>query len=715
MHVALETRTSDVVNVSRALRDFIENEVFPGLSLDRARFWRGFDEIVKTFAPANAALLSERDRLQRLVQSRHALLGGAPAPAEDEKRFLRKIGYLHPSPRPFQIETDNVDDELSSMAAPQLVVPIDNARYALNAANARWGSLYDALYGADVIPGRAVDGDYDPARGDQVVSWVRAFLDQTFPLEQGSHAEVRSYGVQAGQLTTNMGRLRSPWQFAGYSGRADAPRSILLRNHGLHVELRIEPDHPVGRRHLASVADVLLESAASVIMDFEDSVAAVDTEDKIAVYRNWLGLMTGTLEACVYKHGRPIQRRLSSDRTYLDPTGEPLALKGRALMLARNVGMLMSTPLVLLNGQEVPEGIVDAFLTALIALHDIRGSRRNSATGSVYIVKPKLHGPDEAAFTAQLFDAVEDLLQLERNTIKIGVMDEERRTSLNLMAVIARVRRRIVFINTGFLDRTGDEIHTAMDLGPVMRKSEMKSAAWLSAYEDNNVDVGLACGFAGRAQIGKGMWTMPDNMAAMMEQKLAHPLSGASTAWAPSPTAATLHALHYHRVDVAARQSELADRRIDTDRLFVPPIADPSRWEVADIAAELDNNAQGILGYVARWVGQGVGCSKVPDLDGINLMEDRATCRISSQILANWLRHGVITVEMITETLIRMARIVDKQNTGDAAYIPMGDDPRSSHAFVAARDLILRGAAEPSGYTERILHSARLRRKADAP
>jgi len=714
MQVAFDTRTSYVVDISPLLRDFIEAEVFPGLSLVRAHFWRGLEDIVRSFTPANAALLSDRDRFQRLIQSRHARLGGVAASAEDEKRFLRKIGYLHPSPRPFEIETDNVDDELSSMAAPQLVVPIDNSRLALNAANARWGSLYRALYGADVIPGGALDGCHDVMRSDQVVSWVGAFLDQTFPLDRGNHGEVSLYGVQAGQLITNQGRLRKPWQFGGYSGTAEAPGSILLRNHGLHVELHIESDHPMGRRHPAGVADVVLESAPSVIMDFDDSVAAVDAEDKISLYRNWLGLMTGALEADVERPDRVIRRRLSADRTYIGPGGAPLVLKGRSLMLARNVGMLMSTPLVLLNGHEVPEGVVDAILTALIAMHDVQGSRRNSAAGSIYIVKPKLHGPNEAAFTARLFDAVEDLLGLDRHTIKIGLMDEERRTSLNLMAVIAPLRRRIVFINTGALGRTADEIHSAIGLGPVTRKSEMTSAAWLNAYEDNNVDIGLACGFAGRGQIGKGMWPMPDAMAAMMAQKLAHPLSGASAAWVASPTAATLHALHYHRVDVAARQSELIRRGCDTSRLFVPPIADPSRLDDADIADELDSNVQGILGYIARWVGQGIGCSRVSDLNGVALREDRASCRLSSQILANWLLHGVVTVERVTESLGRMARIVDQQNAADPAYIPLGDDPRSSHAFMAARAVILKGATQPGGYTDRILRAARLRQKAGA-
>jgi malate synthase len=553
------------------------------------------------------------------------------------------------------------------------------------------------------------------ARGQEVLTWVQAFLDQTFPLDRGSHAEVSHYGLQAGQLITDRGRLRNPWQFAGYSGNTDARWCVLLRNHGLHVELRIDPDHhPMGRHHPAGVADVVLESAASAIMDFDDSVAVADANDKISIYRNWLGLMTGGLGAKIDGADRMIRGRPSPDRTYIGSDGAPLVLKGRSLMLAGNVGMRTHTPLVRLNGQQVPEGVIDCLVTALIAMHDVQGSRRNSALGSIYIVKPKLHGPSEAAFTARLFDAVEDLLQLDRHTIKIGLMDEARRTSLNLMAVIAPLRRRVVFINTDVFGRTSDEVQTAMALGPVRRRSEMKDAAWLRAYEDNNVQVGLACGFAGRAQIGKGMWRWPDHMAAMMEHKLAQPSSGANTAWVQSPVAATLHALHYHQVDVAARQLGLADRCADRGSLFVPPTAGSSRLNDADIAAERDSNIQSILGYVSRWVGQGAGYSKVPDPKGVGLLEDRASCRVSSQILANWLRHGVLTVEAVTEALDRIARTVDELNEADVAYVRMGDDFKSSHAFQASRALILRGPNEPGGFTERVLRSARLRQKTSA-
>ncbi|MDB5482623.1 MAG: malate synthase [Caulobacteraceae bacterium] len=688
MRAAPDAILDSVVTFGRPLRAFIEDEVLPGLSLNRARFWRGFEDIVNAFTPVNAALLLERDRLQGLIRARQSRLGGTSS-VGDEIRFLREIGYLHPRPRPFQIETANVDHELCSMAAPQVIAPIDNARAALNAANARWGSLRDTLYGSDVIRCRKLEGCYDVVRGDHVAAWLETFLDQTFPLEGGSHAEVSRYGVEGGQLTTDRGRLRSPWQFAGRSGAADAPRGILLRNHGLHLELKIEPDHPLGRRHRAGLADVVLESAASAILDFDDGVVAVDAEDKIALYRSWLRLMAGAL-------GAP-------DRTYRGSNGAPLVLKGRSLMIARTVGMLMNTPLVRVDGRQAPEGIIDAVLIALIALHDVRGLRRNSVAGSIYLVMPKLHGPHEAAFTARLLDAVEDLLELDRHTIKIGLMDEERRTGLNLMAVIAPLRRRIVLISTGLANRTGDEIHTAMALGPVVRKSEINAGAWRTAYEAVNVDTGLACGFPGRGQIGKGMSPRPD------------PLSGASTTWAPSPAAATLHALHYHRVAVAARQSELIDRDTETSALFSFPIADRSRLNDADITAELDGNLQDVLGYAARWVGEGVGCSKAPGPDGTSLMTDRASCRVSSQILANWLLHGVLTAERVTEALDRMAPVVDERNASDPAYVPLGKDPRSSHAFRAARDLVLTGAIEPGGYPDRVLRAARLQHKAGAP
>jgi malate synthase len=699
-------RTAEV-RFDPLLTAFIEDEVLPGLAVDRDRFWAGFRSIVRRLAPVNAALLAERDRLQRLIEARQAGQAGDAAAPEEEAEFLRAIGYLVASPPPFQIETRNVDAEIATICAPQLVVPIDNSRYAINAVNARWGSLYDALYGSDVIPGSASGPAYDPARGDQVVAWTRAFLDDAFALESGSHREVTGYRVRDGRLSTNKGGLKGPASLAGYRGAPEAPEALILRHHGLHVELQVRRADPVGARSPAGLADVLLESAATAIMDFEDSVAAVDASDKIAVYRNWLGLMKGSLQTAFRKDGREVHRRLAEDRTFTGPDGLVVGLSGRALMLARNVGLLMTTSLAFLDDADAPEGIVDAVLTALIGLHDIQGARRNSRLGSIYVVKPKLHGPDEAAFTGRLFDEVEDLLGLPRDTIKVGVMDEERRTSLNLRAVLAPLRRRVAFINTGFLDRTGDEIHTAMALGPVLRKAQMKAAPWLGAYEDNNVDIGLACGFAGRAQIGKGMWAMPDEMAQMMAQKIAHPRSGATTAWVPSPTAATLHAVHYHQVDVAGRQQTLVGRRTDLDELLRPPLADASSWTPSDIAAEVDANAQAILGYVVRWVDQGIGCSKVPDVHGVGLMEDRATCRISSQILANWLAHGVIDAEAVQAALTRMARLVDAQNADTPGYRPMGETPGSSIAFGAARDLIFKGAVEPSGYTEPTLHAAR--------
>jgi malate synthase len=693
------------------LEAFVKEEVLPGLDVDAAAFWEGFAEILLAFAARNAALLVERDRLQTLIQCRHQRSGGRVEPAS-EAEFLREIGYLKAPPQPFKIGTQNVDPELATIAAPQLVVPLDNARYALNAANARWGSLYDALYGTDVIPGAPKGKGYDPVRGYEVIGWSADFLDEFFPLAEGSHSQVTGYRIVAGELVSNFGGLKAADQFVGYRGPQDAPDRIVLRHHGLHVELQIDRKHPVGERSLAGVADIRLESAATAIMDFEDSVAAVDVDDKIGVYRNWLGLMTGGLTAEFMKAGVPTERRLAPDETYAAPTGGEISLKGRAVMLARNVGLLMRSELAYVDGQEVPEGVVDAVLTALIALHDVRGPCANSATGAIYVVKPKLHGPEEAAFTGELFDAVEDLLKLPRHTIKVGVMDEERRTTLNLAAVIHAVKDRVVFINTGFLDRTGDEIHTAMGLGPVLRKAEMKAAPWLAAYENQNVDVGLACGFAGRAQIGKGMWAMPDAMADMLEQKIAHPQSGATTAWVPSPTAATLHAIHYHRVDVAARQRELAGRNTATEDLLRPPVAEGKAWSAAEIQAEVEANAQAILGYVVRWVDLGVGCSKVPDVNNVGLMEDRATCRISSQLLANWLAHGVVKPDEVLSAFRRMAVVVDRQNADDEAYRPMGEALGSNLAFLAAKDLVFQGAETTGGYTEPVLHAARARVKA---
>ncbi|MFL6863803.1 MAG: malate synthase G [Allosphingosinicella sp.] len=696
------------LEVDTRLKRFLEEEALPGTGIAASDFWFGFSALLRDLTPENRRLLRKRDDLQARIDERLAALGGiAPDPAA-EAEFLREIGYLVDPPAPFTIGTEGVDPEVASVAGPQLVVPVSNARYALNAANARWGSLYDALYGTDALgePPPPAAGGYDAERGARVVAWGRAFLDEIAPLAAGTHAEVNEYRIEDGALVTDRGPLADPSLLAGWQGGA-----ILLRHHGLHVEIALDPDHPVGRADKAGVADILLESALTAIMDCEDSVAAVDAEDKILVYRYWLGLMKGDLAARFAKGGRETERRLAPDRVY-ETAQAPLTLKGRALMFVRNVGHLMTNPMLRLDGEEAFEGLADAVITALAALHDLNAARANSAAGAIYIVKPKMHGPEEAALAERLFARVEDLLGLDRNTIKLGLMDEERRTSLNLAASIAAVRDRIAFINTGFLDRTGDEIHSAMRLGPVVRKAGMKAAPWLAAYEDNNVDTGLACGFAGRAQIGKGMWAMPDLMADMMAQKIAHPRAGASTAWVPSPTAATLHAVHYHRVDVAARQRALAARppaRL-ADMLLIPVAADP-RWSPAEIREELDNNVQGILGYVVRWIDQGVGCSKVPDVHEIGLMEDRATCRISSQHVANWLLHDIVSTDEVEAALRRMAAIVDRQNAGDPLYRPMAPDPAASLAFQAARALVLEGALQPSGYTEPLLHAFRLELK----
>ena len=696
------------IEVDPALKAFLEGEALPGTGLDAATFWPGFSALLRELTPENRRLLQRREDLQAQIDARNAGLGGiAPAPA-DEEEFLREIGYLADPPPPFQIGTGETDPEIALIAGPQLVVPVSNARYALNAANARWGSLYDALYGTDAMGDAPRGGGYDPERGARVVAWGRRFLDEIAPLSGGSHAEVTLYRIAGGKIETNVGGLKDPSVLAGWrEGR------ILLRHHNLHVELVIDPGHRIGSTDKAGVADIVLESAITAIMDCEDSVAAVDAEEKIGVYRNWLGLMRGDLSARFLKGGGETVRRLEPDRTYDAPGAGTLTLKGRALLFVRNVGHLMSNPMMRIDGEEVQEGLADAVITSLIALHDIRGIRANSASGSVYIVKPKMHGPEEAAFANRLFDRTEDLLGLPRHSIKIGVMDEERRTSVNLAAVVHAVRDRIVFINTGFLDRTGDEIHTAMKLGPMVRKSEMKSAAWLKAYEDNNVDVGLACGFAGRAQIGKGMWAMPELMADMLAQKGAHPEAGANTAWVPSPTAATLHAIHYHQVDVAERQRELAGRApAKLHDILTIPVAAERSWSPEAVREELDNNVQGILGYVVRWVDQGVGCSKVPDIHDVGLMEDRATCRISSQHVANWLHHGVVRAEEVEEALLRMAAVVDRQNAGDPHYRPMTANPQGSIAFRAARALVFEGETQPSGYTEPLLHAHRLALKA---
>jgi malate synthase len=693
------------LEIDPRLKAFIDEEVLPGSGLDATAFWPGLEALILAFTPENDRLLARREALQAQIDARHAALAGrVPAPAEEEA-FLREIGYLAAPPPSFAIGTIGVDPEIATVAGPQLVVPVSNARYALNALNARWGSLYDALYGTDALGDAPAAGGYDEARGARVIAWGRAFLDEIAPLEAGSHTDVTRYAIDDGTLVTDLGGLADPSLLAGWRDGG-----ILLRHHDLHVEIVIDPLHRIGRSDQANVADILLESALTTIMDCEDSVAAVDAEDKVQIYRNWLGLMKGSLRATVAKGAGSIERTPAPDRVYDGPDG-PLALKGRALMFIRNVGHLMTNPMLRLDGAEVYEGIADAVFTALIALHDMRGPRANSATGSVYIVKPKMHGPEEAAFANALFDAVEDLIGLPRHGLKIGVMDEERRTSLNLAATIHAVKDRVAFINTGFLDRTGDEIHSAMKLGPMIRKNEMKAAAWLKAYEDNNVDTGLACGFAGRAQIGKGMWAMPDRMADMLAAKIAHPEAGASTAWVPSPTAATLHATHYHRIDVAARQRALAGGSRDPGAMLRIPVAAARDWTAAEIREELDNNVQGILGYVVRWIDQGVGCSKVPDIHDVGLMEDRATCRISSQHVANWLRHGIVSTAEVEAALARMAGVVDRQNAADPTYRAMADDPAASLAFQAVRALIFEGETQPSGYTEPLLHAFRRKLK----
>ena len=701
------------LKVAAELAALIEQDVLPGLGLDPADFWSGAAEVFARFAPENRALLARRDDLQARIDAWHAARRGQPYDVAASQTFLREIGYLVEDPAPFSIGTSGVDAEIARMAGPQLVVPVLNARFLLNAANARWGSLYDALYGTDALGDLPTGGGYDAARGARVVARAKAFLDEAAPLGEGTHADVAGWSVVDGALVP---ALQDPAQFVGFTGDPASPASILLAHNGLHIELVIDPSHPVGRGDPAGLADVVLESALTTLVDLEDSVAAVDAADKAEAYRNWLGLMRGDLAATFKKGGETLTRALEPDRRWTAPHGGDVTLKGRSLLFVRNVGHLMTNPAVrLTDGSDAPEGIMDAVVTSLIALYDIKGlgAFGNSATGSVYIVKPKMHGPDEAGFTDRLFDAVEDLLALPRHTIKVGVMDEERRTSANLAACIHAVKDRIVFINTGFLDRTGDEIHTAMQAGPVVRKADIKSSAWITAYEARNVAIGLKCGLSGKAQIGKGMWAAPDRMADMLEQKIAHPRTGANTAWTPSPTAATLHALHYHAVDVFAVQAEVATRPTPgLEALLTPPLANGVNWSEDEVAAELDNNAQGILGYVVRWIDQGVGCSKVPDIHDIGLMEDRATLRISSQHIANWLLHGVCTPDQVDAAFLRMAAKVDAQNAGDPLYRPMAPDPAASLAYQAARALVFEGAAQPNGYTEPLLHAYRLRAKA---
>ena len=692
------------LSVAAELAAFVEEQALPGTGVDADAFWSGTAAIFARFAPENAVLLRERDRLQTEIDDWHDARRGQSIDQNHYRSFLRDIGYLVDEPEGFTIDPRGVDHEVATLAGPQLVVPVLNARFLLNAANARWGSLYDALYGTDAIPGSPVGADYDPIRGAQVIAWAKAFLDRTVPLASGSWANMgnASHGIA----------LRDPGQYVGESAKGR-----LFRHHGLHIEVVFDGDHPIGRDDPAYIADVVLESALTTIVDLEDSVAAVDAADKVAAYANWLGVMRGDLEARFDKGGRILTRRLAEDRRYTAPDGTEATLPGRSLLFVRTVGHLMTTPAVLLpGGAQAPEGILDGILCSLIGMHDLRrlGRHPNSRAGSIYIVKPKMHGPDEVAFADRLFDAIEDLLGLGRHVIKIGVMDEERRTSANLAACIHAVKDRIVFINTGFLDRTGDEIHTSMRAGAMVRKGEMKQSTWIKAYEDRNVQIGLACGFVGRAQIGKGMWAAPDRMADMLDQKIAHPDSGASTAWVPSPTAATLHATHYHALDVHARQAQRADERVaGLDQLLALPLAHGRNWSAQEISDELENNAQGILGYVVRWIDQGVGCSKVPDIHDVGLMEDRATLRISSQHMANWLLHGVCDAREIDAAFARMTVKVDEQNADDALYRPMAGDAGASLAYKAARALVFEGAQQPNGYTEPLLHQFRQEAKAE--
>ena len=711
------------LKINQTLFDFINDEVLPGTDINKDNFWGKFSEVVHELSPINKELLEKREKIQKQIDNWHLANSKEKFNKDDYTKFLKSISYLSEEGDDFEINTSNVDEEIAKIAGPQLVVPVDNARYALNAANARWGSLYDSLYGTDVIPGEK-GTEFNKERGDKVIAYARNFLDETFTLNKGSWKNISKIEIEDKKLFLNINNekinLKNENQFIGFNGEKSSPSSILLKNNNLHFDIIINPKSPIGKSDKANISDIILESAISTIIDNEDSVAAVDGEDKVSCYRNWLGLMKGNLTASMEKKGKKFVRKLNPNRTYTSKEGNELSLHGRALLLNRNVGHLMTNPSITLkDGSEIPEGIMDAFISTMCALHDFK-NKNNSRTGSIYIVKPKMHGPEEVAFTDTLFSKVEEVLGLKKYTMKVGIMDEERRTTVNLKECIRKVKNRIVFINTGFLDRTGDEMHTSFEAGPMIFKGDMKKSIWLNSYEDWNVDIGLSCGFSGKAQIGKGMWAMPDQMANMMEQKIGHPKSGANCAWVPSPTAATLHSMHYHKIDVFKEQDKIRSRKkTNLENILEIPKADRPNWSLEDINRELENNAQGILGYVVRWIDHGVGCSKVPDINNVGLMEDRATLRISSQHIANWLHHGICSKDQVMKVMKKMATIVDNQNEKDSAYSrsgrsnykKMSDDFENSIAFSAACDLVFKGRTQPSGYTEPLLHQKRLERK----